>query len=220
VIPLADTKGSGRFPFVTVSLIAINIFVFLLELSSSDLDRFIETYALIPALVNFSDFDSLKSFVTSMFLHGDLLHIGSNMLFLWVFGDNVEERLGLFYLPFYLLGGIIAALAQYVVSPSLAIPTLGASGAVSAVLGAYLVLFPTHKVKTLVPVFGFVTFMTLPAMTMLIYWFVVQIVSGLISIGAVAQGGVAWFAHIGGFVFGLLVGSLVRRYYTEGGIRK
>lgn len=142
------------------------------------------------------------------------------MLFLWVFGDNVEERLGLFYLPFYLLGGIIAALAQYVVSPSLAIPTLGASGAVSAVLGAYLVLFPTHKVKTLVPVFGFVTFMTLPAMTMLIYWFVVQIVSGLISIGAVAQGGVAWFAHIGGFVFGLLVGSLVRRYYTEGGIRK
>jgi membrane associated rhomboid family serine protease len=205
MIPLSDTHTHGRFPIVTLILIAINIFVFYLELTAANTDGFILQYALTPALVNFLNFTTLVPFITSMFLHGGFLHIISNMWYLWIFGDNVEKRLGIFYLPFYLAGGIFAAFAQYIISPLSNIPMLGASGAVAAVLGAYLLLFGNHQVKTLIPIFGFLTVQTLPASLLLILWFVMQLFSGAAAITQYAvEGGVAWFAHIGGFVFGFL----------------
>lgn len=216
MIPLSDTKTSGIFPFVTIGLIIVNIIVFILELTSTDLDSFIARYALIPSLINFNDLGSLFSLVSAMFLHGDILHIGSNMLFLWVFGDNIEDRFRFFYLPFYLLGGIVASLTQYFLDPGSTIPVLGASGAVSAVLGAYLVFYPRHQIKTLVPFFGFVTFVTIPATIMLVYWFVLQLINGAISLGAVGTGGgVAWFAHIGGFATGFILALLLKSFGSK-----
>lgn len=209
MLPLRDTQPARIFPFWTIAIILANVFVFLLELTAPDIEVFISQYALIPARVSFLDFASLSPFVTSQFLHGGFLHIASNMWFLWIFGDNVEERLGFLWFPvFYLAAGVVGGLAQYIFIPGSTLPMLGASGAVAGVLGAYYAMFPKHNIRTLVPVFGFFTVMNLPASLMLFYWFFTQIFSGVATIatGAFALGGVAWFAHVGGFGLGWFLG--------------
>ncbi len=205
MLPLRDHERSERFPVVTIALIGINVLAFILELLSPDLDAFIQAWALVPSALN------PMTFLTSMFLHGGLLHIGSNMWYLWIFGDNVEGRLGHgWFLVLYLLAGIVATAAQLPQLLGTDIPLLGASGAIAGVLGMYLAFFPHHRVDALVPdFFGFWRMMTIPAGLVLGFWFVLQIFSGVGSIGATG-GGVAWFAHIGGFAFGWIIGILVK----------
>jgi membrane associated rhomboid family serine protease len=148
---------------------------------------------------------------TSMFLHGGLFHIAGNMLYLWIFGDNVEDALGHFrFLAFYLLSGVGAALAQAFIHPESRIPMVGASGAISGVLGAYLFLFPHASVLTLITFGFFIRFVHVPAVIVLGFWIVVQILSSLINVGRGDEGGVAWFAHIGGFVAGIALLFLLR----------
>lgn len=214
MLPLRDTQPARIFPFLTIAIIVANILVFLMELAAPDIEVFIAQYALIPARIDFLQVSTLAPFITSQFLHGGFLHIASNMWFLWIFGDNVEERLGrLFYVPFYLLAGAVGGLLQYIFISNSTLPMLGASGAVAGVLGAYYAMFPKHNIRTLVPVFGFFTVMNLPASLMLFYWFFTQIFSGVATIttGTFALGGVAWFAHIGGFALGWFVGHQLKR---------
>jgi membrane associated rhomboid family serine protease len=212
MIPIKDSHPASRFPFWTVLIIALNVYVFFLEMTTPDQQAFINQYALIPSLIDPSNYNTFLPFITSQFLHGGFLHIISNMLFLWVFGDNVEDRLGFFFFPiFYLLSGAIGGLAQFALDPTSTIPMIGASGAVAGVLGAYFALFPHHKVKTLVPILGLFTFIDIPASFMLIYWFVTQLFSGAGSLALSSSqdvGGIAYFAHIGGFVFGWLVATM------------
>ena len=212
MLPIRDHERSHRFPFVTIGIIALNVWVFFQELAAPSLEQFIERWALIPALVDFSDVTSLVPFLTSQFLHAGIAHILFNMWFLWIFGDNVEGHFGhVRFLAFYLSAGIIAGLAQLFFSLGSPIPMLGASGAVAGVLGAYWVLFPRHRVDTLLP-FGFGSITTLPASVVLLFWFAGQLFSGIGSLGVgAATGGVAWWAHIGGFVFGWLVARATRR---------
>lgn len=211
MIPISDKEPAGIFPFWTILIIMANVVVFFLEITSANTDAFITQYALIPAYINFSDPSTLLPLITSQFLHGGFLHIISNMLFLWVFGDNVEAEFGFFYPIFYLACGVVAGLTQYFFAPTLNLPMIGASGAVAGVLGAYFAYFPSHKVKTLIPIFGFFTLIDVPASIMLIYWIVTQFISGAFSLTyqALNTGGVAYFAHIGGFVFGILVAKLL-----------
>lgn len=211
MFPISDTKTSGGFQFWVIVIIAINFFVFWLESTSQNLDQFIGQFALIPSQLNFSSLNNLQPLITSQFLHGGFLHIISNMWFLWIFGDNVEERLGFLFFPiFYLIGGIAGGLAQYLITPTSTIPMLGASGAIAGVLGAYMALFPNHKIKTLVPVFGFFTIANIPAFVMLFYWFFIQFLSGTTSIISTSEsmGGIAFFAHIGGFAAGWIIAKI------------
>lgn len=203
MLPLRDHERSALFPAVTISLIGINALAFIAEVMSPDLDAFIRAWALVPSVVN------PVTFITSMFLHGGLMHIGSNMWYLWIFGDNVEGRLGhIRFLLFYLAAGLVATFAQLPQLAGTDIPLLGASGAIAGVLGMYLAFFPHHRVDALVPdFFGFWRMMTIPASLVLGFWFILQIFSGVGSIGATG-GGVAWFAHIGGFVFGWIIGKV------------
>jgi len=220
MIPIRDQIPTRRFPIVNVSLIAINILAFLWQLMVGSQDEAAAyQFALIPAQVTagLDPGDVLRVF-TSMFLHGGLLHIAGNMLYLWIFGDNVEDALGHFrYLLFYLAGGVVAALAHLLSNANSQIPTVGASGAIAAVLGAYLVLYPQSRVLTLIPL-GFFTRLTLvPAVFVLGLWFLLQLFSGVMSLGGPDVGGVAFWAHIGGFVFGLLAARLlaVRGYQSQ-----
>ncbi|MGZ5444346.1 MAG: rhomboid family intramembrane serine protease [Thermoanaerobaculia bacterium] len=211
MIPLRDDNPRRTFPFVTYTLVALNILAFLWELSlGPKLQPALFNIAFIPArywLPGNWVFD-LLTIVVSMFLHGGLLHIGSNMLYLWIFGDNVEDRLGHGrYVLFYLLCGFAATLAHAAFSPGSRVPAIGASGAIAGVLGAYLILWPHARVMTLIPIFFFITVRELPAIILLGVWFVLQLFSGVGSLGvtdAQDMGGVAYFAHIGGFVAGLL----------------
>ena len=212
MIPLRDSHPTGRFPFWVLVIITLNIVAFYLEITSLDPEAFIMQFALIPSLVDLNNLESLKPFITSQFLHAGFIHIGSNMLFLWVFGDNVEERLGFLFFPFfYLAAGVVAGLAQFILMPDSNIPMLGASGAVAGVLGAYFALFPHHSVKTLIPVFGFPAVVEISASVMLIYWFFTQLFAGAASlaIDTSSTGGVAFFAHIGGFVTGWVVAKII-----------
>lgn len=211
MIPLRDSHPAGRFPFWVVLIIAINIYVFFLELTSLNPDVFINQYALIPSLVDPLNPISWLPFITSQFLHGGFVHIISNMLFLWVFGDNVEDKVGFLLFPFfYLAAGAVGGLSQYILNPTINIPMLGASGAIAGVLGFYFTRFGHHTVKTLIPIFGFFTVVNVPASIMLFYWFFTQLFAGAASISLVTAetGGVAFFAHIGGFAFGWIVGKL------------
>lgn len=211
MIPLRDSKSARVFPFWVLVIIALNTWVFFLEYTSFNLDMFIAQWALIPAFVDFGVFETLTPFITSQFLHAGLLHILSNMWFLWIFGDNVEEHFGKIFFPIiYLLSGVIGGLAQYIIDPSSQIPMLGASGAVAGILGAYMVLFSQHKIKTLVPVFGFVSVIDIPAGFMLFYWFFTQLFSGVGSLAVQSIGGVAFFAHVGGFATGWLIAKLTK----------
>ena len=204
MIPLRDTQPSYGKPLVTAAIIAINILIFLYEFSLEPFSQnhFIAAYAIVPAKFQYLDL------ITSMFLHGGWMHLIGNMWFLWIYGDNVEDVLGHSrFLLFYLLCGIAAGLVQVAASPGSRIPTVGASGAIAGVMGAYLIKFPHSRIVTLVPIFIFFTTMEIPAVFMLLYWFVIQLFSGVGSIGAsnVSHGGVAWFAHIGGFLAGMVL---------------
>lgn len=211
MIPIADSEKSRRFPFLNLIFIAITIYVFFLQLTTPDPEAFIYTYALIPTNVDFSNIATLYPFITSMFLHGGFLHIASNMIFLWVFGDNVEGHLPPFlYLFLYIGAGIVGSLTQYFINPTSTIPMLGASGAVAGILGAYFTLFPHHKIETLIIIPPFITTTTMSASFMLGYWIILQVVSGISTFGLSMgeQGGIAYFAHIGGFVFGYVFAQL------------
>ena len=212
MLPLTDHNPRRSTPFVTYLLIVTNIFAFLWELSlGQSLQVVLFQRAFIPAkfwVPGHWDYDIVSTFF-SMFMHGGFLHIGSNLLYLWIFGDNVEDRLGHFrYTLFYFLCGIAATVAHALAGPGSTLPAIGASGAIAGVLGAYLILFPHARVTTIIPIFVFITVRELPAVLVLGLWFVLQIFSGVGSLGvADAQdaGGVAWFAHIGGFVAGMIL---------------
>lgn len=204
MFPISDVIPSRTTPFVTVGLIALNAVAFFyeLQLSRPELQVFTQVFGVVPA--NFS----WPTVLTSMFLHGGWMHFLGNMLYLWIFGDNVEDRLGhLLYLGFYLFCGAAAALGQVMVHPLSAIPMIGASGAIAGVMGAYFVLYPRSKVLTAVFVFVFMDLVEIPAIFFLGIWFLMQLFSGVGSLGAqAADGGVAFWAHVGGFVTGLGVG--------------
>ena len=214
MLPIQDEIRAHRFPFVNYSLIALNIIVFILELMAGpNLETALYEIALIPANVTAGfDLGDMKAIFTSMFLHAGLSHLLGNMLYLWIFGDNVEDRLGHFwYLVFYLAGGVVAAFAHVALNPNSVIPTVGASGAIAAVLGAYLILFPQVKVLTFVPIGFFLRLTLLPASLLLGFWFVLQLFNGLLTLGLADMGGTAFWAHIGGFVFGVLIGWLCNK---------
>ncbi|MCL4853496.1 MAG: rhomboid family intramembrane serine protease [Bryobacteraceae bacterium] len=209
MIPLRDTQPSYSTPFVTILLIVMNVFVFLYEVSLDDYTRnaFISAWGMIPARFEYTDM------LTSMFLHGGWLHLIGNMWFLWIYGDNVEDTLGHGkYLLFYLLCGLAAAGTHAVTNLDSRIPTVGASGAIAGVMGAYLVKFPHSRILTLVVVFVFITTVEIPAVLILAYWFLIQLASGMWSVGysQLSQGGVAWFAHVGGFVAGVILINVMR----------
>lgn len=212
MIPLRDNNPRRTVPFVTYTLIALNVLAFFWQLSlGQNLERALYQIAFIPArfwIPGAWVFD-IFTVVASMFLHGSLMHIGSNMLYLFIFGDNIEDRLGHGrYLVFYLLCGFLATYAHAFFSPGSRIPAIGASGAIAGVLGAYLLLFPHAKVMTLLPIFVFIMVRELPAILILGLWFVLQLFSGVGSLGvrdAQDMGGVAYFAHIGGFVAGMVL---------------
>jgi len=223
MFPLSDSADSKRFPFVTVALIVANAVVFYLQLTTG-FDQFVGKYALTPSKVDFSELNTLLPFVTSMFLHGDFFHIISNMWFLKIFGDNIEDHFGpILFLIIYLLTGIAGNLAQFYFMADSSIPMLGASGAVSGILGAYLALYPHSKIKSLVTLFVIITVVEISAFWYLGYWFLLQFISGVGSFGSSPdQGGVAFWAHIGGFVVGFIVGKLAAgrkdKEYLEGEI--
>lgn len=212
MIPLRDTNRSRYFPVMNWILIGVNALVFFFELSisSSQLQDFISTYALVPSRLDTQPVTYAISIFSSMFMHAGWFHILSNMWILFIFGDNVEDRMGpVPYLFFYLLGGVAAALLQTFVGAGTDVPVLGASGAIASVLGAYVFLFPSARVVTLVPIIFFLTVIEVPAIIFIGFWFVTQLFSGLASIGAVE--GVAWWAHIGGFLVGLVLSPLFLR---------
>ncbi len=215
MLPLRDENPSRTKPLVTVALIAANVAVFAYELALGPrLEQFMMASAFVPARMfgagPYPGGDlQLGGALLSMFLHGGFAHIGGNMLFLWIFGDNVEDRLGhVRFGVFYLACGLIANYAQALASPGLAVPTVGASGAIAGVLGAYLFLFPRARVLTLVFLGFFIDFIEVPALVYLPLWFLLQFVSGVASLGArtaTQAGGIAFFAHIGGFLAGPLL---------------
>ncbi len=227
MIPLRDTISARRFPIVNTAVIGLNVLVFLFEavLGPGQLEQLIGLWGLVPA--RFWQMGGLGRWLplfTSMFLHGGWWHLISNMLALYIFGDNVEDRLGHFrYLLFYLLGGLVAGGAHLLAYSGSPIPTVGASGAIAAVLGAYVMLFPYARVVTLVFVFYFIRIVEIPALIYLGFWFISQLFNGLFALAAATDvlqaGGVAWWAHIGGFVFGLAIVRLIcprpRRTYTD-----
>jgi len=213
VIPLRDRNPSGSFPVVTVLIIAACTVAFLYELAAGpELKHVLYEYALIPGQVThgletgtLGLAGAIAPFFTMMFLHGGWLHLIGNMWFLWIFGDNVEDTLGpVRYLFFYLTCGLVAGLAQFFADPTSMPPALGASGAIAGVLAGYVVLFPGARILTLVPLGFFLQVMELPAWVVLGIWFLLQAVSGFLSIGGTG-GGVAWWAHVGGFVAGLIL---------------
>jgi len=214
MIPISDANPRRRFPMATVAIIVLNVAVFLYELTlpASARDQFVLASGLVPyRLTHELGAPVVGSLFSSMFLHGGWVHIIGNMLYLWIFGDNIEDTLGTVgYVHFYFAAGLAAALTQVAADPASAVPMIGASGAIAGVLGAYLVLFPRARIRTLIFILRFVRFTVLPAVVVLGFWFVLQIFSGLASISAASAEGTAWFAHIGGFVTGLLVGFIAR----------
>lgn len=216
MIPLKDVNPREKTPYFTYFLIVANVLAFLFEISQgSGLEAFLKEFGVIPIkfIHNFLntpfDFYSYIPLFTSLFLHGGLLHLLGNMLYLWIFGDNVEDKMGHFsYFLFYFLSGIGASLAHIITNYSSPIPTIGASGAISGVMGAYFYFFPRARVLTLVPIFFFIQMVEIPAFIFLGFWFVLQLFSGASSFIS-SSGGVAWWAHIGGFVFGYLFARIL-----------
>ena len=217
MIPIRDTIRSRTAPVVTVGLIIVNVLVFFHEVALGPyLEKFVYAYGLIPRrLVEwpYNPLDPVRflPLVTSMFWHGGWLHLLGNMLYLWIFGDNVEDRLGhLRYLVFYLLCGAAAGLTQVALNPTSMLPTVGASGAIAGVLGAYLVTYPRARVLTFVPIFILPWFVEIPAVVYLLLWFAMQLLEGIGTLGApVEVGGVAVWAHVGGFIAGAVLIKLM-----------
>ena len=240
MFPVQDTIPSRSTPVGTYGLIAANALVFYLQLSLPEhaLEDFIYLFGIVPARYTHPEWaayvgfpiDNYWPFLTSMFLHGGWLHILGNMWTLWIFGDNVEDRMGTGrFIAFYLLCGIAAGAIHLATNSDSTIPTVGASGAIAGVMGAYLLLFPHSRIVTMVPIFFWPIFFDLPAFVFLVYWFAIQLFSGTIGLlsdpGSV--GGIAWWAHIGGFIAGLLLCGLFaqsqkhrrRRHFDEYGTR-
>ena len=209
MIPYKDDNPSRTFPLVTISIIGLNILVFIWQvLSPEDGQSIAYSYGAIPH--NIISFESNQpiapalTIFTSMFMHGGLLHLGGNMLYFWIFGNNIEDRLGhLRFALFYLFCGIVSAYSHALASPASVIPMIGASGAVSGVLGAYILLFPKARIHTIVFFGFFIQVIKIPALIVIGFWAIIQFVNGLVAQGALSQGGVAWFAHVGGFIAGL-----------------
>jgi membrane associated rhomboid family serine protease len=203
MFPISDVIPSRTTPFVTIGLIALNALAFLYELRLDDagLDHLARTAGVVPVAFSAADV------VTSMFLHGGWLHFLGNMLYLWIFGDNVEDRFGhVRFLLFYLACGTTAALAHVLIDPASTVPMIGASGAIAGVMGAYFVLYPHSRIVTLVPIFFFIQIIEIPAIFFLGIWFVMQLLSGVGSIATAAgepAGGIAFWAHAAGFLAGL-----------------
>jgi hypothetical protein len=221
MIPLRDNNPSRTVPFVNYALIAANLAVFVYQLLLGPrLEGFFHAFGVVPGRF-FAELPSqfhhpglYLPFLTSQFLHGGFLHLGGNMLSLWIFGDNVEDRLGHFrYLLFYLGAGLAAGAVHALLNAGSPLPSIGASGAIAGVMGAYVVWFPGARVLTLVPIVVFIQFIEIPAVFFLGFWFLMQFFSGVLTLGdarTFQQGGVAWWAHIGGFAVGLAAGFLLR----------
>ncbi len=209
MIPLKDDISSARFPLVNTALIAVNCAVFLFEAGlGAGAQPLIARFGIVPARVLATGIAGWGTIVSSMFLHGGWEHIIGNMLYLFIFGDNIEDAMGHGrYLLFYLICGVAAGWAHIISGPASTMPTVGASGAIAGVLGAYLVLYPRAGVLTLIPLGFFFRIVRIPALFVLGFWIVLQIVFGLVSLplAHAAQGGIAWFAHLGGFAAGLLL---------------
>lgn len=211
MIPLKDKVIRRRFPVVNVAIILVNVAIFLLEwsLPPRQLEAFIFDFGFVPE--RFFGLEGLSGartlpLLSSMYLHGGWLHLGSNMLTLWVFGDNVEDRMGhVSYLLFYTFAGFAATFAQALTEPASPLPIIGASGAIAGVLGAYLLLFPRARVVTLIPIFFFITVREVSALFFILFWFVLQLFNGVMALDPMtAEAGIAWWAHIGGFLVGVL----------------
>ena len=222
MIPIKDTIPSRSYPIVNVLIIITNCLVFFLELSlGSKLNKLFLIFGMVPvkfyyliSTAPFNIFGIFLPFLTSLFLHAGWIHIIGNMLYLWIFGDNVEDRMGHFrYLVFYLICGVVANITHLYTEPVSGIPTIGASGAIAGVMGAYFVLYPRAKVVTLVPIFFFFYLIEIPAFFFLGFWFLLQFLSGSISLAASGHdiGGIAWWAHIGGFLSGIVLVFIFRK---------
>jgi membrane associated rhomboid family serine protease len=223
VIPIRDTVRSRSLPFATLFIVTVNVYVFMQEISlGSGIEHFMHRWALLPGLytrwsqLGFSVLSPGRyiPLITSMFLHGGWAHILGNMLYLWVFGGHVEDRIGhARFLTFYLLCGLAAAAAQIWASPYSMLPIVGASGAIAGVLGGYFVLFPRARILTLIPIFIFPWFVEIPAFFFLGIWFLMQLLSGTLELGVetAQSGGVAWWAHAGGFLAGIVLVILMPR---------
>lgn len=212
MIPLRDNIPSRSLPYVNIAIIILNLLVFIYELSLGPyIEKFIFYYGFTPAVYHYLAEVApanipvrVYPLFTSMFLHGGWVHLISNMWILWIFGDNVEDRMGhMRYSLFYLTCGIMAALTQFWINPYARTPMVGASGAIAGVMGAYFLLYPHARILTLIPIFFFFQIIEIPAFFFLAFWFIMQFFSGSLAITAPAvAGGVAWFAHVGGFIAG------------------
>ncbi|MGQ3686379.1 MAG: rhomboid family intramembrane serine protease [Candidatus Loosdrechtia sp.] len=214
MIPIRDRNPSGIFPYITIGIICLNVIVFLFQLSlGRQLDAFLFQFGVIPVrVIHYADFsdvtvlDAYFPFFSYMFLHGGFIHLIGNMWYLWIFGDNIEDMLGrLKFIIFYLVCGIGAAAIHVYFNSRSGIPCIGASGAVAGVLGAYMVSFPRAKVLVVIPLFIVWQIVELPAIVVLGFWFLIQFFSGTAAITSVEGGGIAWWAHIGGFLIGMAI---------------
>ncbi|HON07394.1 MAG TPA: rhomboid family intramembrane serine protease [Verrucomicrobiota bacterium] len=220
MFPLKDDIPARRLPIVTTLIIALNCVVFLIELMAGRrVENIFLMYGLIPARYTIPDISNLFNlqeqvlpFIFSMFIHGGWTHLIGNMWTLWVFGDNVEDKLGSFrFLIFYIIGGVAAAIMHILTNADSPIPTIGASGAVASVMGAYFRFFPGAKIMTMIPPFIFGPFFKIPAILFLGWWFVLQFFNGTLALAENTKiaAGVAWWAHIGGFLFGIFLSTIV-----------
>jgi membrane associated rhomboid family serine protease len=229
MIPLRDNAAPRRLTPINTVLIVANVAVFVYEMSlGARVAAFVGRFAMVPAAVaralsanalawhgdphrSLDAFEPLMTTVTSMFIHGGFWHVAGNMLYLFIFGAAVEYRMGaLRYLGFYFAAGIAAALATVWIAPGSSVPVIGASGAIAGVLGAYFILYPRGRILTILPIFIFIQFIEIPAVIYLLVWFAVQLYAGLEEGGrAAAMGGVAWWAHVGGFMFGVALGPML-----------
>jgi len=223
MIPLRDNVPGQNTPWVTWLLISVNLLIFGYQstMTQQEIITFFNLYGFVPLDLNQTISQGLgihlasaaPMLVSSLFVHGSWVHVISNMWSLWLFGDNVEDSVGHFrFLLFYVAGGVVASMAHYVFNPMSSLPTVGASGAIAAVMGAYLLMFPLARIRTLVPLFFIPLFFDIPAMVFIGVWFISQVFSGVSSILApFTDGGVAWWAHVGGFIFGLVVIPFIRK---------
>ena len=209
MIPYKDDNPLTITPFSTILIISLNILVFIMQvMSGEDSKSIVYSYGAIPHnLISFQSNQPIPpalTIFTSMFMHGGVFHLAWNMLFFWIFGNNIEETLGhVRFIVFYLFCGVVAAFSHALLSPGSNVPMIGASGAIAGMLGAYILLFPMAKIRTIVFLGFYITVIKIPALIVIGFWAIIQVVSGLISQGNAAQGGIAFFAHVGGFVAGL-----------------
>ena len=233
MFPLYDTIHSRTFPYVNVGIIVLNVIAFFYEISlGADIEQFLLLYGIVPIRysnpdigMHFTLAEQAVPFVSSVFLHGSWLHLIFNMWFLWIFGDNVEDRMGhVRYFLFYILCGIAAGIAHLLLNPGLEVPTVGASGAIAGVMGAYFILYPMARIIVMVPVFIFPFLFEIPAFFFLGFWFIIQFFSGSVDLLRITDDfrGIAWWAHAGGFLNGVVLvfffkksRKKYRKYYPD-----